>query len=101
MGYEYDDTIPTKRPHKRSRLEIYYDVLFAIKKESEYGEIKPTRVQFLSNTSYDKLSNYLADLEEKKWITSNPLEITEKGNEFFKNYDSVKELMHKLGLNQI
>lgn len=37
------------RKDRRSKLEIYYDILNAITKESQYGEVNPTRVQFMSS----------------------------------------------------
>ena len=60
------DTNKKSRKDRRSKLEIYYDILNAITKESSYGEVKPTRVQFMSNTSYDKLITYFDELEKKQ-----------------------------------
>jgi len=51
---------------RRSKLEIYNDILNAIQKEAHEGEIKPTRIQHYSNMSYDKMSKYLKELESKK-----------------------------------
>jgi predicted transcriptional regulator len=59
-------------------MEIYNDILSAIKVELTNGEAKP-RVQSLSNLAYDKLVRYLDELESKKMIVQNPLQITEKG----------------------
>lgn len=56
--------IKKSRKDRRSKLEVYYDILNAIRKESQYGEVKPTRIQFMSNTSYDKLITYFDELEE-------------------------------------
>ncbi len=53
---------------KRNRLELYYSILCAIHDEQENNKnVKPTRVQFLAGTSYDKLTNYLEELKEKKY----------------------------------
>ena len=49
-------------------MEIYNDILSAIKVELTNGEAKPTRVQALSNLAYDKLVRYLDELESKKMI---------------------------------
>jgi predicted transcriptional regulator len=60
-------------------MEIYNDILSAIKVELTNGEAKPTRVQSLSNLADDKLAKYLNELQSKKMIMQNPLGITEKG----------------------
>ncbi len=89
------------RRSKRSKWEIYHDILTAINKEMPYGEVKITRVQFQSNMSYDNLIIHLKDLEYKQMIKRNPLTLTQKGFEYFKNGNAVKELAQKLGLDQI
>jgi hypothetical protein len=58
-------------------MEIYNDILNAIKVELTYGEEQPTMVQSLSNLVYDKLVGFLDELESKKMIMQNPLRITE------------------------
>jgi len=60
-------------------MEIYNDILSAVNLELTNGEAKPTRVQILSNLAYDKLVRYLKELEGKKMIMQDPLQITEKG----------------------
>ena len=73
-------------------MEIYNDILSAIKLESINGSAKPTRVQSLSNLAYDKLTRYLSELEGRKMIALNPLGITEKGRDFLQDYDRIKGL---------
>jgi hypothetical protein len=58
-------------------MEIYNDILNAIKVELTYGEEQPTMVQSLSNLVYDKLFRFLDELESEKMIMQNPLRITE------------------------
>ncbi len=58
-------------------MEIYNDILNAIKVELTYGEEQPTMVQSLSNLVYDKLFRFLDELESKKMIMQYPLRITE------------------------
>ena len=89
------------RRSKRNKWEIYHDILTAINKENTYGEVRVTRIQFQSNLSYDNLIGHLKDLENKQMINRNPLSLTQKGFEYFKNCVAVKELVHKLGLEQI
>jgi predicted transcriptional regulator len=74
-------------------MEIYNDILSAIKVELTNGEAKPTRVQSLSNLAYDKLVRYLGELESKEMIVQNPLSITEKGHDFLQDYDRIRDFI--------
>lgn len=89
------------RRSKRSKWELYHDILTAINKEMPYGEVRVTRIQFQSNMSYDNLVTYLRDLEKKQMINRNPISLTQKGFQYYKNCTAVKELAQKLGLDQI
>jgi predicted transcriptional regulator len=89
------------RRSKRNKWEIYHDILAAINKEMPYGEVKVTRIQFQSNLSYDNLTTHLKDLENKQMINRNPLSLTQKGFQYYKDCTSVKDLAQKLGLDQI
>ena len=79
-------------------MEIYNDVLSAINLELTNGEAKPTRVQTLSNLSYDKLVRYLSELEGKKMIVQDPLQITEKGQDFLQDYDRIRDFVTAMGV---
>jgi predicted transcriptional regulator len=79
-------------------MEIYNDILSAIKVELTNGEAKPTRVQSLSNLAYDKLVRYLDELETKKLIVQNPLTITEKGYDFLQDYDRIRDFVTVMNL---
>jgi predicted transcriptional regulator len=79
-------------------MEIYNDILSAIKVELTNGEAKPTRVQSLSNLAYDKLVRYLDELENKKLIVQNPLTITEKGYDFLQDYDRIRDFVTEMGV---
>jgi predicted transcriptional regulator len=74
-------------------MEIYNDILSAIKVELTNGEAIPTRVQSLSNLAYDKLVRYLGELESKEMIVQNPLSITEKGHDFLQDYDRIRDFI--------
>jgi predicted transcriptional regulator len=82
-------------------MEIYNDILNAINLELTNGEAKPTRVQSLSNLAYDKLIRYLNELERKKMVLQNPLRISEKGQEFLRDYDRIKGFMLEMGLKYL
>lgn len=79
-------------------MEIYSDILSAIKAELTSGEAKPTRVQSLSNLAYDKLVRYLDELEGKKMIVQNPLRITERGHDFLQDYDRIRDFIASMGV---
>jgi predicted transcriptional regulator len=93
------DDSKKSRKDRRSKLELYYDILNAITKESQYGEVKPTRIQFASNTSYDKLITYFDELEKKQMLVKSTLTITEKGQRFLKEYHKIDEFVREIGLD--
>lgn len=82
-------------------MEIYSDILSAIKLELTNGEAKPTRVQTLSNLAYDKLSRYLEELEQRKMIIQDPLQITERGNDFLQDYDRIRGFVTAMGVKYL
>jgi len=82
-------------------MEIYNDILSAIKLELLNGEAKPTRVQSLSNLAYDKLMRYLGELEGRNLITTDPLGITEKGHDFLQDYDRIRDFLSEMGVKYL
>ena len=82
-------------------MEIYNDILSAIKVELTNGEAKPTRVQSLSNLAYDKFAKYLNELESKRMIVQNPLGITEKGRDFLQDYDRIRDFVAAMGVKYL
>jgi predicted transcriptional regulator len=86
---------------RRSKLEIYNDILNGIQKEAQEGEIKPTRIQHHSNMSYDKMSKYLKELESKKMITISPIQLTEKGEKFLNDYEKIKEFLSNMKIEYL
>lgn len=86
---------------KRNKMEIYNDILSAIKVELTNGEAKPTRVQVLSNLAYDKLARYLDELEAKNMIEKSPLHITEKGRDFLQDYDRIRSFVVEMGVKYL
>jgi predicted transcriptional regulator len=86
---------------KRNKTEIYNDILSAINLELTNGEAKPTRVQSLCNLAYDKLVKYLNELEVKKMIIQDPLQITEKGQDFLQDYNRIKGFVLDMGIKYL
>jgi predicted transcriptional regulator len=86
---------------KRNRMEIYNDILSALKQELNYGEARPTRIQSKSNLAYDRLTRYLRELETQEMITNDPLVITQKGRDFLQDYDRIKGFLEEMGIKYL
>ena len=84
--------------NKRSKLQIYFDVLSAILVEKQDNtEISKTRLQHKSNTSYDKLLKYLDEMSEKGLIKlENNIDTTDMGLKFYQDYSSVNDLIDEI-----
>ena len=84
--------------NKRSKLQIYFDVLSAILVEKQDNtEISKTRLQHKSNTSYDKLLKYLDEMSEKGLIKlENEIDTTEMGIKFHQDYTAVNDLIDEI-----
>ena len=90
------------RGERRTKLEIFNDILIVIKEESLYGEAKPTKVQQKCNISYDKFSRYIDELRKKKLISQNsPLCITNKGKQLVKDYRKIKGFLTEMKLEYL
>lgn len=83
---------------RRSKLQIYYDIFTAIiKDKQDNGEISNTRIQFKSNTSYDKLLKYLDEMNQKGIIKKGKqIEVTETGMQFYNDYSRVNDLINEI-----
>ena len=83
---------------KRSKLQIYFDVISAILIEKQDNEeISKTRLQHKSNTSYDKLLKYLGEMNQKGLIKmENEIDTTELGTKFHQDYSSVNDLINEI-----
>jgi predicted transcriptional regulator len=58
-------------------------------------------VQSLCNLAYDKLVRYLNELEVKKMIIQDPLQITEKGQDFLQDYNRIKGFVLDMGIKYL
>lgn len=87
---------------RRHRFQIYREILAAIELEVvNDGNVRPTRVQHLSNLSYDKLKRHLVELDRTGLINmkDGTMKITDRGREFLRNYDRLTDAMHTVGLD--
>lgn len=89
----------SKRRSARARMQIYFDILQAIKEELTDGEVKPTRIQFKSNLSYNNLLQHLRELEKIKMISRNPILLTEKGKSFIQDFGKITYYLDYYGLD--
>ena len=83
---------------RRSKIQIFFDIVTAIIDDTQNNEsISPTRIQFKCNTSYDKLTKYLEEMEKKEIIQKEKsISVTEKGMQFHKDYSRINELINEL-----
>ena len=83
---------------RRSKIQIFFDIVSAIIDDTQNNEsISPTRIQFKCNTSYDKLTKYLEEMEKKEIIQrEKSISITDKGMQFHKDYSRINELINEI-----
>src|SRR2546425_11189476 len=87
---------------KRSRMEIYNDILKGIEQElRSSGEVKPTRVQQRCNLAYDKFSRYLGEMAAKGLILRKPISITAKGLDFLQDHRRINRFVHEIGMKYL
>ena len=93
---------------RRSRLELVFDILLAIRKKG--GEIKPTHLMYKSNLSHKLLTEYLEELMTKEMIeviendvkknkrVQRIITITDKGLDFLEEYNKIREFTTAFGV---
>jgi len=83
---------------RRSKTQIFFDIVCAIIYDSQNNEtISPTRIQFKCNTSYDKLTKYLEEMEKKGMVKKDDsIQITEVGMQFHNDYTRINDLIREL-----
>ena len=87
-----------KVKERRTKTQIFFDVITAIIDDTQNNElVSPTRIQVKCNTSYDKLTKYLEEMERREMIEKEKsITITEKGMEFHKDYSRINELINEI-----
>lgn len=89
---------------RRSKLQIYADILNSINNESQNEEIKITRVQLSSKMSFEKVKQYITHLEKYQLVKSKSgLKITNKGRSFMENSEKIQdnvEFIYKMYLSE-
>ena len=88
---------------KRSRLEIIQDFLKVIRDSNSI--ISPTKLQRLSNLSYQMFEEYLGELESKGMVElkqykgkRNVYALTPKGKQFLDKYEDFISFLREFGI---
>ena len=83
---------------RRSKIQIFFDIVTAVIDDAQNNEsVSPTRIQTKCNTSYDKLTKYLEEMEKRGMVEKEKsIAITERGIEFHKDYSRINELINEM-----
>ena len=83
---------------RRTKTQIFFDVITAVIDDTQNSEsMSPTRIQVKCNTSYDKLTKYLAEMEDRGMIVKGKsITVTERGMEFHKDYSRINDLINEM-----
>lgn len=84
---------------RRDRLKIYGDLLAILYAEANSEKIVLTKIQVQINVPFDRLKNYISELNELGFIEDeSSLKVTEKGKQFLTEYGKVLDFMKRMGL---
>ena len=83
---------------RRAKTQIFFDIITAVIDDTQNNEsVSPTRIQIKCNTSYDKLTKYLEEMEKRGMVEKEKsIAITERGIEFHKDYSRINELINEM-----
>ena len=88
-----------KKLPRRDKLKIYGDLLSILYGEAKTEKVVLTRIQLKTNVPFDRLKIYLRELKELGFIIDEPkIELTEKGKQYIKEYQTVLDFMTRMGL---
>ncbi len=87
-----------KKIARRDRLKIYGDLLSILYAEKE-EKIVLTRVQVQIKVPFDRLKNYISELNDLGLIQDETsLKLTEKGKQYLFEYGKVLDFMKRMGI---
>ena len=83
---------------RRTKTQIFFDIITAVIDDTQNNEsIILTRIQVKCNTSYDKLTKYLAEMEDRGMIEKGKsITVTVRGMEFHKDYSRINNLINEI-----
>lgn len=89
-----------KRIARRDKMKIYGDLLSILKAESKNPEqIILTRVQAKLNVPFDRLKQYISDLEDLNLIEDEiSCKLTQKGKQYLDEYTTILDFMERMGI---
>jgi len=88
-----------KKLPRRDKLKIYGDLLSILYGETKREKIVLTHVQLKTNVPFDRLKIYIAELKELGLIQDElSLKLTEKGEQYLREYETVLDFMKRMGL---
>jgi predicted transcriptional regulator len=89
-----------KKISRRDKLKIYGDLLSVLNDESKTEKIVLTHVKVRINVPFDRLKNYIFELNELGLIQDEiSLKLTEKGKQYLREYERVLEFMKRMGIS--
>ena len=83
---------------RRTKTQIFFDIITAVIDDTQNNEsIILTRIQVKCNTSYDKLTKYLAEMEDRGMIENGKsITVTVRGMEFHRDYSRINDLINEI-----
>jgi predicted transcriptional regulator len=88
-----------KKFPRRDKLKIYGDLLSVLYSEANTEKIVLTRIQTRINVPFDRLKNYILELNDLGLIQDEKtLKLTEKGKQYLSEYEKVLEFMKRMGI---
>lgn len=87
---------------RRTKVQIYVDILRAIKKSN--GRLKKTHVVYKANLTHSRLNGYISTLLAKEFIAEEKERnstfylLTERGERFLSNVNKLKGIADAFGI---
>lgn len=88
-----------KKITRRDRLKIYGDLLSILYAGNKEEKIVLTRVQVQIKVPFDRLKNYISELNDLGLIQDEiSLKLTDKGKQYLTEYGKVLDFMKRMGI---
>jgi predicted transcriptional regulator len=89
-----------KKKARRDKMKIYGDLLGTLKSEqNNMDKIVLTHIQTKMNVPFDRLKNYISDLENLDLIEDQVgYNLTTKGKQYLDEYKKIIDFMERMGI---
>jgi predicted transcriptional regulator len=89
-----------KKKARRDKMKIYGDLLDTLKSEkNNIDKIVLTHIQTKMNVPFDRLKNYISDLESLDLIEDQlNYNLTPKGKQYLDEYKKILDFMERMGI---